>query len=127
MNFKVYQIIPTRKEIEDYNNGKPSARVAARRNMGLFFDNAELRSETAKMLREGLYDHVADIVDASNLEDAFFLGQGGREPAERLAHIKMQAESMMSVSMGDILVDEDDNAFVVAQWGFYMLPEKITA
>lgn len=124
MNFKVYQIIPTRKEIEDYNNGKPSARVAARRNMGLFFDNAELRSETANMLREGLYDHVADINDAKNLEDAFHLCNNINS---HVNHITVHGHSMMSVSMGDILVDENDHAFVVAQWGFYMLPEKITA
>ena len=129
MNFKLYQINLTRDEINNFNESRPEPRVSARRDLMVpSLTGKDIVSEkAAKYMAEGMYDHVADIVNASNLEDAFFLGQERREPGERLAHIKMQAESMSSISVGDILVDENDYAFVVATFGFNMLPEKITA
>ena len=120
-SFKVYQIKPTKAEIDDFNKGIASPRVEARRNMGMFFDNNELANETADMLRQGLYDYVADI-EAKDLEDAFHLGNN---ISSFIDHIKVHGHSMMSVSMGDILEDESGELFVVAQWGFFSLTSRM--
>lgn len=120
-SFKVYQIVPSKVEIDDFNKGITSPRVEARRNMGMFFDNYELANETADMLRQGLYDYVADI-EAKDLEDAFYRGN---DITSHVDHIKVHGHSMMSVSMGDILEDESGELFVVAQWGFFSLTSRM--
>ena len=57
------------------------------------------------------YEHVADL-DASDLNEAFQIGNIG--PEEAYTRFK----PMHSVSVGDILVTEDNTVHIVANYGF---------
>lgn len=57
------------------------------------------------------YEHVADL-DVEDLDEAFEVGNIG--PEEKYTRYKR----MHSVSVGDILVKETGEAFVVASFGF---------
>ena len=57
------------------------------------------------------YEHVADL-DASDLNEAFQIGNIG--PEEAYTRFK----PMHSVSVGDILVTEDNQVHIVASFGF---------
>lgn len=57
------------------------------------------------------YEHVADL-DVNTLDEAFEVGNIG--PEEKYTRYK----SMHSISVGDILVTEDGESFVVAPAGF---------
>ena len=57
------------------------------------------------------YEHVADL-DASDLNEAFQIGNIG--PEEAYTRFK----PMHSVSVGDILVTEDNTVHIVASFGF---------
>ena len=57
------------------------------------------------------YEHVADL-DASDLNEAFQIGNIGPEEAYT------RYKPMHSVSVGDILVTEDNSVHIVASFGF---------
>ena len=57
------------------------------------------------------YEHVADL-DASTLNEAFQIGNIGPEEAYT------RYKPMHSVSVGDILVTEDNSVHIVASFGF---------
>lgn len=57
------------------------------------------------------YVHVADL-DCDTLDDAFEIGNVG--PEEKYTRYN----SMHSVSIGDLLVDEQADTYVVASFGF---------
>ena len=57
------------------------------------------------------YEHVADL-DASDLNEAFQIGNIGPEEAYT------RYKPMHSVSVGDILVDANNDAHIVASFGF---------
>ena len=57
------------------------------------------------------YVHVADLA-VNSLDEAFEVGNIG--PEDKYTRYK----SMHSVSVGDILVDENNKPFVVASFGF---------
>ena len=57
------------------------------------------------------YVHVADL-DVANLDDAFEVGNIG--PEEKIT----RHNKMSSVSVGDILVDDQADTYVVASFGF---------
>jgi len=71
----------------------------------------------------GYYDHVM-TVDAKNLEDVYAVGNFMNE--RDLDKVEVHGQ-FSSVSVGDIIVDENDFAFVVDMFGFEMLPEKVAA
>lgn len=63
-----------------------------------------------------MYRPVADI-EANDLDEVFHIGNIG--PAEKIdAYDKMK-----SISVGDIICDENGNYMVVGQFGFHTLPE----
>ena len=63
-----------------------------------------------------MYRPVADI-EANDLDEVFHIGNIG--PAEKIdAYHRMK-----SISVGDIICDEDGNYMVVGQYGFHALPE----
>ena len=71
-------------------------------------DTGEVASEAFNL---GYYTHVSNIT-AEGLEDVFQIGNiGPEENIERLA-------PMYSVSVGDIVEDENGNKSVVASFGF---------
>ena len=57
------------------------------------------------------YEHVADL-DAEDLNEAFQIGNIGPEEAYT------RYKPMHSVSVGDILVDENNDVHIVASFGF---------
>ena len=57
------------------------------------------------------YEHVADL-DASDLNEAFQIGNIGPEEAYT------RHKPMHSISVGDILVLEDNKVHIVASFGF---------
>ena len=63
-----------------------------------------------------MYRPVANIT-ANSLEEVFEIGNIG--PAEKIDVYN----KMKSVSIGDIILDEDGNYMVVGQEGFHSLPE----
>ena len=65
----------------------------------------------AEWYQEGLYELVA-FIDAEDLNDMFRVGNIG--PAEQITRIGRPH----SLSVGDIIVDEDDDIYVVAPDGF---------
>jgi len=65
----------------------------------------------SRMYGQGYYDHVANIT-ADSLEGVFNVGNMGPEKnIERL-------DRMSSVSVGDLVIDENGNKSVVASVGF---------
>lgn len=118
MNYRLYQINLTNDEVNRINElgdwgaaGREMPRVAAR-NAVTFADSADdFRPEFFQF-----YDHVADIV-ADDLEDAFFVHNNpfGNEVYEsRITRYAVQH----SMSVGDILINEDNVAFMVLGIGF---------
>ena len=112
MRYQVYQIHLTAAERDLVNDMgwegavKQSPRVGA--YMGKMFpESADFRAN----LDEGYYEHVANVT-ANDLENVFHIGNmGPEEQIERL-------DQMHSISVGDILVDENGAASVVAGFGF---------
>ena len=74
-------------------------------------------------LELGYYDHVM-TVDAKRLEDVYAIGNFMHD--RDLDKVQVHG-TFSSVSVGDVIVDENDFAFVVDTFGFEMLPEKIAA
>jgi len=68
----------------------------------------------ATWYQEGLYELVA-FIDANDLDDMYRVGNIG--PAEQITRIGRPH----SLSVGDIIVDEDDEIYVVAPIGFEKL------
>lgn len=62
------------------------------------------------------YEHVADL-DCDTLDEAFEIGNIG--PEERYTRYK----DMHSVSVGDILVTDDNKTHIVASFGFDQLKD----
>lgn len=68
----------------------------------------------ADWYQEGLYELVA-FIDAKDLDDMYRVGNIG--PAEQITRVG----NPHSLSVGDIIVDEDDEIYVVAPVGFEKL------
>tara|TARA_B100000035_G_scaffold133930_1_gene113887 strand:- start:816 stop:1166 length:351 start_codon:yes stop_codon:yes gene_type:complete len=112
MKFKLYQIHLTDAEVDQVNaEGHDSVhKQSLKLDMSLSSrkDTGEVAGEAFKL---GYYTHVSNIT-AEGLEDVFQIGNiGPEENIERLA-------PMYSVSVGDIVEDEDGNKSVVASFGF---------
>lgn len=119
MQYKVLQIQLTDSEIDLVNEGVQVRKHILKTYM---FGERVVPSATEAM-KLGFYDHVM-TVDAKNLEDVFYIGNF----MDDLNLDKVQVHgTFSSVSVGDIIVDENGLAFVVDSFGFEMLPEKIAA
>jgi hypothetical protein len=118
MKFKVLQIQLTDAEIDMVNEGV----IVRKHTLKTYMFGKRVIPNATKALELGYYDHVL-TVDGTNLEDVFYKGNFAHN------HIKdiEVHDSFSSVSVGDVIVDENDFAFVVDTFGFEMLPEKIAA
>ena len=117
MKYKVFQIQLTDAEVDMVNEG-----VQVRKHViksGMF--GRRNAPKAAEAMELGYYDHVM-TVDAKNLEDVYAVGNFMNE--RDLDKVEVHGQ-FSSVSVGDIIVDENDFAFVVDMFGFEMLPEKI--
>ena len=117
MQYKVLQIQLTKAEIDMVNSG-----VELRKHVlkSWMFGERVVPSATEAM-NLGFYDHVLTI-DAEKLEDVFYIGNF---MDDRYLDKVQVHDTFSSVSVGDVVVDENDFAFVVDMFGFEMLPDKI--
>jgi hypothetical protein len=119
MKFKVLQIQLTDSEVDMINEG-----VQVRKHVlkSWMFGKTVVPNAT-KAMDLGYYDHVLTI-DAAKLEDVYYIGNFMDD--RNLDKVQVHG-TFSSVSVGDVVVDENDFAFVVDMYGFEMLPENIAA
>ena len=119
MQYKVLQIQLTDSEIDMVNEGVEVRKYVLKSWM---FGKTVVPNAT-KAMDLGYYDHVLTI-DGDKLEDVYYIGNFMDD--RNLDKVRVHG-TFSSVSVGDIIVDENDWAFVVDTFGFQMLPEKIAA
>jgi len=119
MKFKVLQIQLTDAEIDMVNEGVQVRKHVLKTHM---FGKSVMPSAT-KAMYLGYYNHVM-TVDAKNLEDVYAVGNFMDD--RYLDKVQVHG-TFSSVSVGDVVIDENDIAFVVDTFGFGMLPEQIAA
>jgi len=81
--------------------------------------HVDVRSEGSEYFKDWMgehYNHVANVV-ANNLDDVFRIGNIGpdEESDEKIVRV---SDNMYSVSVGDIIVDDNGKAFMVDPIGF---------
>lgn len=113
--YKLYQIRLTDQEVDmvnDLGHGSVPKQVA---KLDMHFaDNIHELAEKAMAAR--YYSHVANI-QAENLEDVFRVGNlCVEDQIERL-------DSMASPSVGDVIADENGFFYVIAPFGFTLMPQ----
>lgn len=113
----IYQLFQIQLSSEDWaainaaGNHDAIPKNKARIAMQMDFSGSKIAFMAKEAFNNDFYSHVANI-DASDLEDAFEIGNIGPDSAiERL-------NQMSSVSVGDLIIDEDGNKSVVASFGF---------
>jgi len=112
--FKLYQIHTTKEEDDLINAEGHDAVPKHKMHLDMTFRKQEDTGAIAKQAFDlGYYSHVSNII-AKSFEGVFSVGNMGPESQiERFADC-----SMYSVSVGDIVEDEDGNKSVVAGMGF---------
>ena len=111
MKYAVYQIQLSDSEIDLINAKGHDAVPANVARLDMTMDYSGNRIEKLAYDAFDYYTHVANI-EANNLNQVFEIGNiGPMESIERIA-------PMSSVSVGDIIVDEDGQMTVVAPVGF---------
>lgn len=111
MNYTVYQISYTDSDIDAINAGVSNPKRDIKSDMTMDFSGEKTVGLAEKALYEGLYTGVAKI-EANDLDQVFEIGNIG--PEENIQRL----ERMHSISVGDIIEDEDGNRHVVASFGF---------
>lgn len=115
MKFQLMQIPLSDAEIDQINDGVVTEKYSNRCDISCF--GSKKLDAVYNALEEGYYETVAEI-DAESLEGAFYIGNFmGDNPTK----VKMIAESVFSVSVGDILVDEDGCRHLVDRFGFVQI------
>lgn len=106
MNYAVFQINLTNEQVNEVNTSKdyPAFYKA-------YLDTTFRPTQESVLAARGMYEQVA-VIEAADLEGVFHIGNMG--PEEKITRLA----PMHSVSVGDVVVDEDGNAFVVASFGF---------
>lgn len=111
MQYTVYQISYTKDEIEGINSGMKSMKRDIKTDMAFDFQGEKMVDLVEKALYENLYTGVAQI-EATSLDEVFQVGNIG--PESQITRLGR----MSSVSVGDLIEDEDGNRHVVANFGF---------
>lgn len=111
--FAIYQIQLTATEVSLINE-KGHGAVAkhkAKLDMQNDFSDGMIGGIAYEAMEKGYYTHVANI-EAIDFNQVFDIGNVGPETfIERLTR-------MSSVSVGDVIIDEEGNAAVVSSYGF---------
>jgi hypothetical protein len=119
MQYKVLQIQLSHAEVEMVNNG-----VELRKHvLKSWMFGKHVVKNAKKALAANYYDHVM-TVDAKNLEDVYAVGNFMHD--RDMDKVQVHG-TFSSVSVGDVVVDENGWAFVVDMFGYEMLPNKIYA
>ena len=108
--FKLWQVHLTDEEIDVINKHGHGAVEKHRLHLDIQFKETTMWS-IDKMFSKKYFTHVANI-KANNLEDVFKIGNIG--PEENITRLA----PMHSVSVGDIVEDENGNRHVVSNFGF---------
>ena len=111
MIFTVWQIQYSDADIEAINAGETNPKREAKTEMNFDFSGKNISGIADQALTDGLYTHVSDI-RAETPEHCFEIGNIGPESAIT------RFSRMSSLSVGDIIVDVEGNAMVVANYGF---------
>ena len=120
MKYEIHQIKLTEAETDRINNGESfpkwtayqKATICTHRNID------EAREQTNKSLENNFYTHVANIT-ANSLDHVFEISnlQQEEDKVERL-------QPMRSVSVGDLITDENGVSSIVLGWGFINLKQE---
>ena len=111
--FKIFQIHLSDAEVDIINHtGDHFAVPKQAAKVGMQLGRADgLVNLARKAFGAGLYDFVATI-EANDLDDCFEVGNiGPEENIERFSQ-------MHSISVGDVILDEDGNMWLTATVGF---------
>jgi hypothetical protein len=103
--FTVYQINFTREEVDMINSG------GLHNEYSMYLDTICCPTMAAIEKARSLYKPVAEIV-AEDLEDVFHIGNMG--PENKIKRLR----EMHSLSVGDVIKDEQGNAVYVDTFGF---------
>lgn len=110
MKYSVYQFHLTETIYNQINSGQnPHAESAMGKLMLTRGENAQVNYDFA----QEYFVKVCEI-EASDLDEVFEFGNIG--PEERITRI--EGVDMTSLSVGNVIVDGDDNASMVCGWGF---------
>jgi len=105
MNYEIFQIVLSRSQINEINSG------ATPEYYDLYRDTRFEPSAEQIVAAKHLYNKVA-VIAANNLNEVFHIGNvGPEESIQRLA-------PMHSLSVGDVIVDENGVAKFVDSFGF---------
>jgi len=113
-SYKIFQI---RLSDEDYDKINETGHVSVPKNKARIeihvatYEDKDISSLVREARDRGFYDHVADI-EAADLHDVFRVGNVGPEEA-----ITRHAP-MHSISVGDVIEDDDGWRYVVLPTGF---------
>ena len=111
MKFAVYQIILSAADCDAINAGHINNKFSSQNAMTMDFSGDRIGGLASYAFDAGLYTHVANIT-AEDYNGCFEVGNIGPKSAiERLSR-------MTSLSVGNVFVDEDGTAVVVAPTGF---------
>ena len=111
MKYTVYQIRYTEDEIAGINAGMKSMKREIRDDMSMDFRGEKMVDLVEKALYENLYTAVS-FIEATCLDEVFQVGNIG--PESQITRLGRMA----SISVGDLIEDEDGNRHVVANFGF---------
>ena len=113
MKYAVYQIQLTNAEVDLINTKGPTAvpSYVAKLNMSMDFAGGKIGGLAYDAFEAGYYTYVANI-EAKDPNQVFEIGNMGPESKiERL-------NRMSSLSVGDVIIDEEGQCIVVASIGF---------
>ena len=111
MKYTVYQIRYTEDEIAGINAGTKSMKREIRDNMAMDFRGDKMVDLVEKALYENFYTAVS-FIEATCLDEVFQVGNIG--PESQITRLGRMA----SISVGDLIEDEDGNRHAVANFGF---------
>jgi hypothetical protein len=116
MKYAIHQISLTDAQIAAVNNEVNVPAYKAKMALMMDFNGDNIQANAADAFFAGHYSHVANIT-ANDLEHVFEISNIGPEQnIERLAR-------KSSLSMGDIVIDENNIVWVVASFGFEEVTE----
>jgi len=111
MKYTVYQISYTDAEINAINDGMKNMKREMRADMAMDFSGNKMVDLVEKALYYDLYTGVS-FIEATCLDEVFQVGNIG--PESQITRLGRMA----SISVGDLIEDEDGNRHVVANFGF---------
>lgn len=111
MKYSVYQIQFSAEQYDAINNGSSVPAFDAKCAMDLDFAGNKIGGVASEAFEAGYYTHVANI-EADDFNDCFEVGNiGPDDQIERFG-------KMSSLSVGDVLVDEEGTVAAIAPVGF---------